>query len=210
MTRIRLCSLLALSLAASSASAEMLVFHLDAERTTVHFRLKATMHAVDGTLGHGAGRIAFDPATGEAAGQVRVDLREADSGIERRDHKMHGKILDTGLYPDAVFHVERIDLPHSLRQGTNDLQLHGTMEFHGASHPVSLPAVAELAGDEVTATAWFAVPYVDWGLKDPSFFVLRVAKVVQVEIQAVGRLEGKLPEESAAAAAPAAASPPRR
>jgi polyisoprenoid-binding protein YceI len=128
---------------------------------------------------------------------VVIDLRRATTGVERRDKKMHEKILETARFPNAVFHVERVNVPRTLRQGTNDLQLHGTLDFHGGRHPVSLSAQATLEGNQVRASGWLEIPYVDWGIPDPSFFVLRVAKVVTVEITAVGRLEGRLAGDQA-------------
>lgn len=175
------------------AAGEMLVFHLDPDETAVDFQLGATLHTVQGRLGTASGRIAFDPSSGLAAGEVVIDLSGAETGIERRDRKMHEQVLETDRFPEAVYRVERIDLPdRSLQPGRNDLQLHGSLEFHGATHPVSVPAVATLENGRVSATAWIEVPYVDWGLPDPSFFVLRVGKTVRVEIEAAGRLEGDL------------------
>lgn len=182
---------------------EMLVLHLDPERSSLDFILDATLHTVRGSLGRPSGRIAFDPATGLATGEVVIDLSRADTGIERRDQKMHEKVLETDRYPTAVYAVERIDLPASLQQGRNDVQLHGVLELQGSQHTVAVPAVAVVEGDQVTATGWIDVPYVDWGLSDPSFFVLRVGKTVRVELEVGGRLEGEIP------AAPAAATVPR-
>ena len=190
--------LLGLLLAALPAAAgEMLVLQVDPARTSVDFVLEATMHTVDGHLGSAAGRIAFDPASTLATGELVIDLVGAETGVGRRDKKMHAKILETDRYPTAVFRVSRIDLPHSLRQGRNELQLHGELELRGSRYPVLVPAVATLDGDRVAATAWIEIPYIDWGLQDPSFFVLRVAKTVRVEIETAGRLEGDLPASAA-------------
>lgn len=181
---------------------EMLVLHLDPERSTLDFVLDATLHTVRGSLGRPSGRIAFDPATGVATGEVVIDLARADTGIERRDQKMHEKVLETERYPTAVYTIDRIDLPASLQQGRNDVQLHGVLELQGETHHVAVPAVAVVEDDQVTATGWIDVPYVDWGLPDPSFFVLRVGKTVRVELAIAGALEGKLPPTPATAAAP--------
>ncbi len=198
-----LCALLAagLLLAPRGASAgQMLVLKVDPAESSLGFTLGATMHTVHGSLGSPSGRIAFDPATGLASGEVTIDLTRADTGIERRDRKMHEQVLATDRYPTAVYHVERVDLPAGLHQGENDLQLHGTLELKGDAHPIDVPAVATLDGRRVRADAKIEIPYVDWGLHDPSFFVLRVAKQVEVEMTIVGDVEGDLPEAAAPAA----------
>jgi len=195
---------LALALLAAPARAgEMVVFQLDPEHSSVGFVLGATLHTVEGNLGPVSGRIAFDPETELATGEVVIDLMKADTGVARRDRKMHAQTLETDRFPQAVYRIHGIDLPEVLEQGRNEIQLHGDLDFHGATHEVAVPAIAVLDGGHVSATAWLEIPYVDWGLDDPSFFILRVGKAVRVEMKIEGRLEGDLP------GAPTAAREPR-
>ena len=42
----------------------------------------------------------------------------------------------------------------------------------------------QLKGDEVVASSHFAIPYVDWGMKDPSVLFLKVDKQVNIDIAA--------------------------
>src|SRR4051794_15849309 len=191
MLRLRTTALLlALILAlAAAAAAQTLTFDLDPQATQVTFGFGATLHSVKGALRVPAGKVQLDIATGKASGEIVLDMTSATTGNARRDKKMHEKILETSHYPQAVLHVERID-GELHREGRSELQLHGTLDFHGASHPVALPAVANAKGDRVTATGVLAIPYVQWGLKDPSFFILRVEKEVKVQVRAVGKVSG--------------------
>jgi polyisoprenoid-binding protein YceI len=136
-----------------------------------------------------AGKIQLDVPTGKASGEIVLDLTTASTGNSRRDRKMQEKILETTRYPQAVLHLERVD-GELHREGRSELQLHGTLDFHGASHPVALPAIANAKGDRVTATGMLIIPYVQWGLKDPSFFILRVEKEVRIQVRAVERVSG--------------------
>ncbi len=200
--RTCLVALCALAAGSTAAAAAPLVFHLDPERSTVRFQLDATMHDVHGTLGPASGDVRFDPDGAAAAhGEVVIDVTRADTGIGRRDRKMHQLILETDRYPTATYRIDRIDLPGGLRQGRNDLQLHGDLTFHGARHRVAVLTVARVEGNRVEATASFDVPYVEWGLRDPSFFVLRVGKTVRVELDVAGLLEGTIPPAADAATA---------
>jgi len=45
------------------------------------------------------------------------------------------------------------------------------------------------AGGEVASSTAFTIPYVQWGMKNPSNFLLRVNDKVEMNIQAVGRLK---------------------
>ena len=51
-----------------------------------------------------------------------------------------------------------------------------------------MPLQIHIEGTRCTAKTHFAVPYVQWGLKDPSVFILKVAKQVDVDLTLVGNL----------------------
>jgi polyisoprenoid-binding protein YceI len=177
---------LALSLALP-LSAETVTFHLDPAQTSVRFTFGATLHTVRGSLRAKEGTVRFDPATGDAEGRVVLDATSAQTGNSRRDNKMHEKVLESRRFPDITFHVERIS--GTLHPGgRSDLQLHGTLDWHGTRRPIDLPVTVVVKGDQVDATGFLTVRYLEWGLPDPSFFLLRVAKEVRVEVKASGRI----------------------
>ena len=173
---------------AGAAAAEELRLVLDPGRSRVAFTLDATLHTVRGTARLERGEVRFDPVSGAASGQIVIDARSAETGNGARDRDMHGKVLDSARFSDIGLEIERLE-GRFARAGASDLTLHGRMRIHGGAHPVAIPVHVETAGDELTASARFTVPYVAWGLPDPSSFVLRVGKEVEVEVAAAGRLQ---------------------
>ena len=176
------------ALLAVSAQAEQRVLVLDPAASKVTFTLPATGHDVEGLLALQSGRISFDPATGAASGEISVDLKSAATGNKSRDKTMHNDVLESGKFPLAVFRAERVEGTVA-PTGTSKITLHGTMLLHGASHPMSLPATVEAHDGHLKAETSFPVPYVEWGLHDPSIMFLSVAKSVSVKIVAQGSLE---------------------
>lgn len=176
-------------LPAAAARAEQRVLVLDPAASRVSFTLPATGHEVDGTLGVKSGRIAFDPSTGAASGEIAIDLKSAQTGNGSRDKTMHNDVLQTGSFPVAVFRAERVRGTVAA-SGASQVTLDGTLSLHGSDHKVSLPAKVEVKDGRVKAETRLSIPFVDWGMKDPSVLFLRVEKVVSVKVVAEGRLEG--------------------
>lgn len=167
--------------------AQSITLNLDPARTQMTFTLGATFHSVEGSFKLKSGAIQFNPATGEARGDVVVDAISGESGNNSRDRKMHKSVLESQNYPEIVFVPERVQGPVSL-SGDSHVQIRGLVKLHGSQHEITIPADIQVTGDELTANLHFAIPYVAWGLKDPSTFVLRVEKKVDIAIRAMGRL----------------------
>ncbi len=170
------------------APAAAWTLEIDPAASAVRFTFGATLHTVEGRLAVESGRITLDPATREAAGSVVMDLKSASTGNARRDRKMHEKILQTATHPKAVFTLERLEGAFNLA-GASDLLMHGTLDFHGARHQMLIPAKVNVEGDRLTGRCQVTIPYVEWGLTDPSFLLLRVAKTVDVMVEVAGRLQ---------------------
>ena len=160
---------------------------LDPAHTTVHFTLSATAHTVHGEFKLKRGDVSFNPADGKVSGEVVVDARSGDSGSPGRDSKMHHEILESDQFPEISFRPDRAD-GFSAAAGKLQGTVHGVFFIHGSSHDVSAPVSVEFSNDRWTATANFSIPYVDWGLKNPSTFLLHVGKSVDVVLETSGSL----------------------
>jgi polyisoprenoid-binding protein YceI len=173
-------------LAASSIPAQDTLFQIDPSRTKVEFTLADVLHTVHGTFLLKRGDMRFDPASGKASGELVVDATSGDSGSGARDRNMHKNILESARYPEIVFRPDRVEGKVTL-QGTSHVGLHGRFSIHGAEHEITLPAVVENDDGQYTATITFAVPYVQWGMKNPSTLFLRVSDKVEISIHTVVR-----------------------
>ncbi len=183
MTKLTLTAVL---LAACAGAAEH-QFHLAPETTEVRWTLSDALHTVHGTFKLRRGDIVFDNETGKASGEVVVDATSGDSGSSARDGRMHKNVLESAKFPDIAFTPDRFEGKVE-PTGVSNIKLHGMFQIHGATHEIIVPVKASANGDRLEADLKFDVPYVEWGMKDPSNFILKVGKSVAIEMHASGRI----------------------
>jgi polyisoprenoid-binding protein YceI len=173
---------------AAPAAGSAISLTLDAAQSKVHWTLPSSLHTVHGTFSVVRGAMNLDPESGKASGEVVVSATSGESGNDSRDAKMHKEILETAKYPEAVFHPTQVE-GKVAATGPSDVKVHGTFSVHGADHEITALIHAEIAADTWKGTAKFDVPYVAWGIKNPSNFLLKADKVVSVEVEMTGRLQ---------------------
>jgi polyisoprenoid-binding protein YceI len=178
---------LGLQLAQAQSHSLKIVF--DPAQTQIRWKLGADLHKVDGTFKLKSGEFILDPATGVAEGEILVDATTGESGNAARDKHMHDEVLESNRYPAMFFHPTQIKGAFKPGEATQQLQAQGSFNIHGADHALEMPVKVETAGDTVTATAQFTVPYVAWGMKNPSKLLLRVSKQVEIEVIARGTIK---------------------
>lgn len=178
---------LVLAGSASSLRAQEMTLDVDPAASTIHFSLSASLHTVHGSFQVKSGSVRFDPANGTASGIITADATSAETGNTSRDHKMHTQVLESGKYPEISFRVTKVSGSIAM-QGDSSVQLEGTFRLHGDDHPMVLTVPVQISGNTVTANTRFIVPYVAWGLKNPSTFLLHVSDKVQVDVRLTGHL----------------------
>jgi polyisoprenoid-binding protein YceI len=165
------------------------VLVLDPAQCKVHYSVESTLHTVHGTFNLKSGNVYFDPESGKAGGEIVVLATSGDSGNSSRDEKMHKDVLESAKYPDAVFKPTQVE-GKVMRGGASDVKLHGVMRVHGQEHEIVVPVHAQLAADTWKGSASFEVPYIKWGMKDPSNWLLKVKPVVNIELEMAGSAKG--------------------
>jgi polyisoprenoid-binding protein YceI len=171
--------------AATVSSAETLT--LEPAKTKLALHLPATGHDVEGTLALKAGTIEFDRAAGTAGGLIEIDALKTATGSGSRDKKMHEEVLLSAKFPLIAFKPQKIvgTLPS---EGKGQITLVGTLTLIGQARELSLPTEVEIQGQTVKAKSSFKIPFVAWGLKDPSILFLKVDKEVQIKLELEGAL----------------------
>lgn len=160
---------------------------LDPAATKVRWTLGDVLHTVRGTFKVKNADLWFDATSGKAGGQVVVDARSGESGSGARDGRMHKNILESEKFPEITFSPDRVDGAVSL-QGDSTVKLHGQFAIHGGTHEILMNVKSHVHQGKLTATISFPVPYVAWGMKNPSTLFLRVSDTVEIEIQASGEV----------------------
>lgn len=176
-----------------TAKPHQMTIHLDPAKSKIEWVLHDSLHTVNGTFQLKGGLITFNLATGVADGELLVDVATGASGNATRDNKMKTQVLESQKFPTAFFHPTLVTGASKLGTAgpgtTQQLTIKGTLNIHGADHPLTLKADVKADGSILTATTHFAIPYVAWGMRDPSIMLVRVSKQVDVTVIAQGAIE---------------------
>jgi polyisoprenoid-binding protein YceI len=160
-------------------------FTVDPASSEVHFTLGASDGPVNGTFRVTSGQFTLDPSSGAMTGSITVDARSGESGKKSRDKKMTNDQMKAQTYPTVTFAPTKFSGPLK-ESGDSAGQVEGTFTLLGQAHPISVPMNVHMDGSHFTATGEFAVPFVSWGMKDPSFLILKVEKQVKVQLKLTG------------------------
>jgi polyisoprenoid-binding protein YceI len=179
---------LAALLLAAPLRAASYTWTLDPASTKVTFLLDAFMHKVHGAASLVRGEVRFDDA-GSASGEIVVDATSAETGNKGRDEDMHTKVLESAKFKEIVLAIDGYEGKFD-PAAASELKVKGRFRIHGADHPVTLDMKLkpEASASRLEAAGTFSVPYVEWGMKNPSKPFLRVGKAVDVSIDAHGTL----------------------
>jgi polyisoprenoid-binding protein YceI len=170
----------------AQANAADAIFNVDLSESRVAFTIGDALHTVHGAFRVKRASIHFDPS-GTASGEIVVDATSGDSGNGIRDKRMHQSILESQKFPEIVFIPSRIRGNVSMT-GESKVEIDGTFTIHGASHPLTASAQVIVSGGQMHAKVHFPVPYVAWGMKNPSNLFVKVGETVDIDLDASGNV----------------------
>jgi polyisoprenoid-binding protein YceI len=153
--------------------------------TSVRFTLGDIFHTVHGSFNLKSGDVEYSSDPISMRGTVVIDATSGASGNKSRDRKMHREVLESARFPEISFRPDRSNGTVA-PLGHSTIQVHGVFSIHGADHELTIPVRVQMFPDHWVADAQFNVPYVKWGMRNPSTLLLRVSESVEIEVHATG------------------------
>ena len=153
--------------------------------TSIKFTLGDILHTIHGSFELKRGNVEYDFGDGGVRGILLVDATSGQSGNRSRDRRMHKDILETAKFSEFVFRPDHVE-GKVLTGGLSTIQVHGILSIHGADHELTMPIRVQVFPDHWVADTHFTIPYVKWGIKNPSTFFLRVSESVEIDVHATG------------------------
>ena len=174
-------------LLASPALAQHQTFAVNPDASEVKMTLKTNHDVVNGTFHVQSGSIDFDRSAPKLSGSVNVAAGSGKTGNDSRDKKMDKDILKVDQYTTVSF------APTSYTgtiapTGDSTIQVSGVFTLLGTPHQITVPMQLHIDGDNCTAKAHLVVPYVQWGLKNPSFMFFKAANDVDIDLDLAGHI----------------------
>jgi polyisoprenoid-binding protein YceI len=167
------------------AVAQRETFTVNADASQVKITLKTNHEVVYGSFHVQGGSIDFDRSVPKMAGSVVVLSGSGKTGSDLRDKRMNKEILKVERYATVAFEPKTY-AGVIAATGDSTIQVSGVFTLLGTPHEITIPMLVHVDGANATVKAQFVVPYVQWGLKNPSLFIWKAENDVAVDLNLVG------------------------
>jgi len=185
-------SLAALVLAlisAVNALAQHQTFAVNPDASEVKMKLNTTHEVVNGTFHVQSGSINFDRTHLSISGIVIVAAGSGKTGNGSRDKRMNKEILKVEQFATVSFEPKAY-IGTIAASDDSTIQVSGVFTLLGTAHDLTIPMQIHIDGSRATAKAQFVVPYVQWGVKNPSFFIWKAQNDVAIDLILIGDIAG--------------------
>ena len=162
-------------------------FAVNSDASEVKVTLNTTHEVVNGTFHIQSGSIEFDRSASKMSGSVVVLAGSGKTGNESRDKKMNKDILKVDEYTTVSF-APKTYTGTIATSGDSTIQVSGVFTLLGTPHDLTIPMQLHMDGSKATARAHFIIPYVQWGLKNPSFLIWKAENDVAIDLNLVGQI----------------------
>ena len=149
--------------------------------------LKTNHEIVNGSFHVQSGTIDYDRSAPTLSGVVVVAAGSGKTGNDSRDKKMNKDVLKAPEFAAISFSPKSYSGTIAT-SGDSTIQVSGTFTLLGTPHDVTLPMQIHIEGEASTVKSHFIIPYVQWGLKNPSFLVWKAESDVAVDLLLVGKI----------------------
>jgi polyisoprenoid-binding protein YceI len=172
-------------------SAQHQTFAIDPNASDVKMTLKTSHEVVYGSFHLESGSIVYDQSATTISGSVVVAAASGKTGNGIRDKKMDKDILKVQQYTTVSF-IPKIYTGTIASSGDSAIQVSGVLTLLGTPHDITVPMQVHIDGTSCTAKAHFIIPYVQWGLKNPSFMIWKADNDVAIDLSLTGHLSSSL------------------
>jgi polyisoprenoid-binding protein YceI len=172
---------------APAVFAQHQTFAVDPDASEVKMKLNTTHEVVNGIFHVQSGSIDFNRTASHISGIVIVAAGSGKTGNDSRDKKMNKDILKADQFATVSFAPKTYN-GIIAASGDSIIQVSGVFTLLGTAHDLTIPMQIHVDGTKATAKARFVVPYVQWGLKNPSFLIWKAENDVAIDLNLVGRI----------------------
>jgi polyisoprenoid-binding protein YceI len=174
-------------LSVPSTLAQHQTFVVNTDASQVRIKLNTTHELVNGTFHVQSGSIVFDRTATTISGIVVVAAGSGNTGNGSRDKRMNKDILKADQYTTVSFAPRTYQgiIPVS---GDSTIQVSGAFTLLGTPHDITIPMQVHIDGTKAVVKAQFTVPYVQWGVKNPSFLIWKAENDVAIDIDLTGQI----------------------